>query len=123
MRTVCKFRVTGVEDTEHRIGVDRVYEDQHPEEFARLDTKDEGFEYPSGTSRLGGCRKYRYRWAGKRAQNVRLAAIYDTDKLEDKRFCESTPSGDMRIYVTNPEVVGNFKPGDEYYIHLTPAWN
>ncbi len=57
-------------------------------------------------------------WPG---EVVTLAAQYDPNKNpEDVSFAESTPSGQMTFFVTNPAVVGTFKSGQEYYIDLIP---
>jgi len=61
----------------------------------------------------GGIQKY--------AQNVTLAAQYDTEKTEDVSFAAATPSGKLEIYVSNPAVVGTFEPGKDYYLDLTPC--
>lgn len=61
----------------------------------------------------GGVQKY--------AQNVKLAAHYDPNKSEDVSFAAATPSGDLNIYVSNPDVVGSFEPGKCYYLHLIPC--
>ena len=48
-------------------------------------------------------------------------AQYDPNDPEDTRFCESSPSGDMRVTINNPNLVGTFNPGEEYYIDLIPV--
>src|ERR1700731_1821314 len=106
IRTRCKFRCVGVEDTEYEVGNVQVLESENPEEFAALDGPEGGY-YDRGIL----TRKYRVRHSGKFAQNVRLAASYDTTNQEDLSFAEATPSGELKIYVSNPAVVGTFKPG------------
>lgn len=66
-----------------------------------------------GQAKFGGVQKY--------AQNVKLAAHYDPNKSEDVSFAAATPSGELNIYVSNPEVVGSFEPGKCYYLHLIPC--
>ena len=122
MRTRCKFRVVGVEETEHIITGPKVYSDQ--EGYAEIQSP-EYTEYPPNTDRrLGGQpepKKYKHMPSDKRAQNVRLAAQYDSSNPEDVSFAEATPSGMLTIYVSNPIVVGSFKPGKNYYLDLTPC--
>lgn len=115
--TRCKFRCVGVEDTEYEVGNVQVKETEHPEEFARLDPATEGGTYLHGKLEM----KYRVRRSGKFAQNVRLAAQYDSTNAEDISFAEATPSGELKIYVNNPAVVGTFKPGRVYYLDLIPC--
>jgi hypothetical protein len=116
IRTRCKFKCIGVEDTEYEVGNVQVLETENPEEFAALDGP-EGGVYQSGKLAL----KYKIRHSGKFAQNVRFAAQYDPNKSEDVSFAEATPSGELKIYVSNPAVVGTFKPGREYYLDLIPV--
>ncbi len=40
---------------------------------------------------------------------------------ENKRFWTSSPSGELRLGMTNPEVSGLFELGKHYYIDFTPA--
>lgn len=109
MRTRCKFRVVGVEDTEHQINRLKKFVkagDPDPDDgsIARHDRTDyEPYDPP------------------KHGQNVRLAASYDTKNPEDVSFAEATPSGELKIYVSNPVVVGTFKPGKNYYLDLIPC--
>lgn len=116
IRTRCKFRVVGVEDTEYEVGNVNVYQHENPEEFEALEGPNNG-SYDRGIIR----QPYRIRHSGKFAQNVRLAAQYDTTKGEDVSFAESTPSGEVKIYITNVLVVGSFKPGKNYYLDLIPC--
>lgn len=39
---------------------------------------------------------------------------------ENKSFSMYTPNGDLRLHVTNPNLVGFFKAGDEHYLQV---WN
>lgn len=40
---------------------------------------------------------------------------------EDNSFAHWTPSGDMRLEITNPALHGKFVPGQKFYVDLTPA--
>jgi hypothetical protein len=56
-----------------------------------------------------------------RHEVITLHAVYGGLSEEDRSFAESTPSGQLEITVTNPAVVGMFKPGDEFYIDIIPV--
>lgn len=40
---------------------------------------------------------------------------------ENKSFSKYTPTGDIRLHITNPEVVGFFEAGKEYYVEFKKA--
>lgn len=109
IRTRCKFRVVGVEDTEGQLTrvvrhVPANTKDPVNGSETRYDrTETEPYDPP----------KY--------CQNVRLAASYDTANPEDVSFAAATPSGELKIFVSNPVVVGTFKPGQNYYLDLVPC--
>jgi predicted porin len=110
--------VVGVENTEYPI-FHKSYADQYTaEEYAAL-LGTEYADYPDGTS--ASKRPYKSTDTGKRAQNIRLAAQYDTSNPEDVSFAASTPSGTMTFYCDNPSVVDTFVPGTNYYLDLTPC--
>jgi len=109
MRTRCKFRVVGVEDTEGQIH----------ETILRVPANT---AHPvDGTTTRYDRAEYKPYDPPRFVQNIRLAAQYDPDNKEDVSFAESTPSGELKIYVTNPVVVGRFKPGQNYYLDLIPC--
>jgi hypothetical protein len=119
MRTRCKFRVVGVEDTEGSI-YQKVYaSDTEPEAYAAITSPEYEDTYANDPKRKGT--KYKSVQTGKYQQNVRLAASYDTANPEDVSFAEATPSGELKIFVSNPVVVGSFKPGQNYYLDLIPC--
>ena len=37
-----------------------------------------------------------------------------------EKFCEATPTGDLKFHCTNPALVGTFNPGDEFYVDMVP---
>ena len=42
-----------------------------------------------------------------------------TDDIEeDKRFHKYTPSGELRMTVTNPDLKGRFKLGQVFYVNI-----
>ena len=111
IRTRCKFRVVSVELTDNAVSK-RVFEDSvTPEDYAAL----------VGTEYTDSGKKVKYISTGKFAQNVRLAAQYDTSNPEDVSFAAATPSGTMTFLVDNPDVCDTFVPGKNYYLDLTPC--
>ena len=56
-----------------------------------------------------------------RRQKIELNAEYDPDTPEDQRFQKATPTGGMSITIENPAMIDAFKPGESYYVDLTPA--
>jgi hypothetical protein len=40
---------------------------------------------------------------------------------EDNDFARYTPSGQLTMTVTNPNLINQFKEGDKYYIDFTKA--
>lgn len=59
------------------------------------------------------------KWSGTYEEIV-FDAVHGGTK-ENESFSAATPSGKLVITVTNPAVVGNIKPGEEYYLDLTPV--
>jgi hypothetical protein len=53
-------------------------------------------------------------------EQVTLNAVYG-GSAENVSFASATPSGKLEITVTNPNVIGQFKPGESYYLDLIPA--
>lgn len=40
---------------------------------------------------------------------------------EDNTFARHTPSGEIRMQITNPDLYGQVNPGDVFYISFTKA--
>lgn len=40
---------------------------------------------------------------------------------ENNTFAKFSPSGECRITVMNPALIGKFQPGEEYYVDFTKA--
>ena len=123
MRTRCKFRVVGIESVEHAI-FKKVYKsDVSAEEYEAI-TSQEWTEYPPNPDRrLGGGpepKLYKQVFLAN-AQNIRLAAQYDPSIPEDQRFMEATPTGEIKLYISNPAVLNGFRIGTNYYVDLTPC--
>lgn len=55
------------------------------------------------------------------SQEVHLRAEYDETLDEDRRFAKASPSGEMKIFISNPAIEGFFTPGQAYYLTITPA--
>ena len=56
----------------------------------------------------------------KTGENVSFMAQY-SDNKEDNSFSQYTPSANMSMNVTNPEIFGFFKEGEAYYFDITSA--
>lgn len=54
------------------------------------------------------------------AEKVSFHAYYSQNE-EDNKYAVATPVGNMDFIVTNPEIVGKFKSGTQYYIDITEA--
>lgn len=54
-------------------------------------------------------------------EEVKLHAQYDENDPDDTRFSTSTPSGSMEFILQNPNLMGAFRPGETYYLDLTPV--
>jgi len=50
---------------------------------------------------------------------VSMAAVY-TNNQEDNTYSKATPSAQLTMTVTVPEVVDTFKPGTFFYVDFTP---
>lgn len=53
-------------------------------------------------------------------EEVILRAVY-SGTPEDNVFAKATPSGELKIQITNPAVIGILKPGKKYYLDFTEA--
>lgn len=40
---------------------------------------------------------------------------------EDNSFATATPSASLTMIITNPELLGKFKPNEKFYVDFTPA--
>lgn len=50
------------------------------------------------------------------------ATKYGSDGLdEDNTFAKFSPSGDLKLTVCNPALIGKFIPGGAYYLDFTPV--
>lgn len=47
---------------------------------------------------------------------------YPADGMdEDNTFAKFSPSGELKLTVANPALLGTFNPGEKYYVDFTPA--
>lgn len=54
--------------------------------------------------------------------NAVAAAKYPEDGSdEDNTFAKFSPSATLSLTVANPALIGQFKPGEKYYLDFTPA--
>jgi len=49
---------------------------------------------------------------------VKMSACYDESNPADTAFAKVTPAGKMEFTLTNPRLVGTFRPGQFYYVDL-----
>lgn len=40
---------------------------------------------------------------------------------EDNTYARYSPSGELKLTITNPELFGKFKPGQKFYLNFTEA--
>ena len=55
-----------------------------------------------------------------RTAQVHLIPVYG-DGEENKTWSKWTPSGEVRLFITNPSAIDQFEPGKEFYVDFTPA--
>lgn len=50
------------------------------------------------------------------------AKAYPPDGIhEDNTFSKFSPSGELKISVTNPALLGQIKPGETFYVDFSPV--
>lgn len=52
---------------------------------------------------------------------IRLMPVYDDGNPENKTWSKYTPSGEVRLFITNPDAIAAFDPGKSYFVDFTPA--
>lgn len=52
---------------------------------------------------------------------VTLHPLYDNSIPEDVRFSQATPSGEIRLYLTNPAAIEQLIPGKFFYVVFIDA--
>lgn len=63
------------------------------------------------------------KWVPHEEHTIEMSPVYHNNdpEHENTKFWEATPSGSFSLGCVNPEAVKMFKPGQEYYIDITPA--
>lgn len=53
---------------------------------------------------------------------VAKASAYPPDGYdEDNTYAKYSPSGELKLTVANPALLGKFNPGETYYLDFTPV--
>jgi hypothetical protein len=55
------------------------------------------------------------------AADIRMIPVYDDGDPENKTWSKYTPSGEVRLFVTNPDAIAQFEIGKSYYLDFTLA--
>ncbi len=55
------------------------------------------------------------------ARNLKFEFVYhnDDENHENRKFWDATPSGELSMYVQNPEAADQIEVGTEYYLIIT----
>ena len=53
-------------------------------------------------------------------KQIKMKAV-TRDTEENKAFWKYTPSGEITVTITNPELFDHFVPGKEYYVDIEEA--
>jgi hypothetical protein len=59
--------------------------------------------------------------SSERVAEIRLFPVYDDGNPENATWSKYTPSGDVRLVVTNPAAIDAFEPGKSYFVDFTLA--
>lgn len=57
---------------------------------------------------------------GNNNHEVKMTPV-TTGSVENKSFSLYTPSGEARLLINNPDTIGFFEAGKEYYLEFKPA--
>ena len=61
------------------------------------------------------------------AENVKMSPVFGNKPFgpngesEDNTFARYTPSGDVSLTITNPDLQGKLNPGDTFYVYFRKA--
>jgi len=58
------------------------------------------------------------------SKEVKLSAVYamsEEKNKEDNQFSKATPSGEIRMMISNPAALDFIQPGKKYYVDFTEA--
>ena len=53
-------------------------------------------------------------------EQVELSVVID-GSADNASFSKATPSGHTHLTIDNPDALGAFEPGKEYFVDFTPA--
>ena len=53
-------------------------------------------------------------------EKISMQAEYDPRDTEDNKFSRATPSGSLDFRLSNPNLLGKFRPGQKFYLTLIP---
>lgn len=53
------------------------------------------------------------------SDQVQFRAIYSNNK-EDNSYSEATPTAQASLTITNKALIGQFRPGQQFYVDFTP---
>lgn len=56
----------------------------------------------------------------KQPVDIRLAPVWEQDGV-NRKWSQATPSGEIKMLITNPEAADQFELGREYFVDFTPA--
>ena len=51
-------------------------------------------------------------------EEITLRAVA-SDTEENKKWCKWTPNGELTMSISNPDAMGKFTPGKEYYLDIS----
>ena len=54
------------------------------------------------------------------SQTIHMSPV-TADTPENKTWSKYTPGGLLQMHISNPDALGQFEQGKEYYIDITPA--
>lgn len=57
----------------------------------------------------------------KTEERIHLTAVYGVDGSANAEWSKWTPSGDIKMTISNPGAFGQFVQGVEYFIDFTPV--
>ena len=56
------------------------------------------------------------------AETVKMNPVYSDDPSDENHsYSQATPSGEIKLAITNPSALGVFEVGKEYIVDFTPA--
>ena len=53
-------------------------------------------------------------------RSVKMQAVHDGSP-ENNQFAKATPSGNLEMYISNPDAMDFLTPNKSYYLDFTPA--